>query len=324
MIYNYKKAFIHDELETKKIKDFKYHVFTQKDFDNYVQEIKEKEDIDVKVIANTKLERVKEEDLDGNKDYLLIHTYYFELLKEKDKKAKFYIPIEKDEFIRVEKKNILPIILLLIGCGVILSASFIIKHPDDISPDPIKSDESQQVGEGDPITTENSDFYQESTIIPGYAKIEADSERNLIPLSNPEENTVKFVYTILVKESEVVDKTFDDYSEAANYIIDNSVEYTNYKDGNNYTLKDSNGDITNYLIEYKAKENDTKTDVIKTTYKVVYFSDGIEPGYHIDWNCYESLGVGDFETQFRISTYDVDTSVQCYGAVQNVHIVVNN
>ena len=324
MIYNYNKSFLHDELETRKIKDFKYRVFTQKDFDDYVQEVKENENIDVEVIFNTKLEAIKEDKLDDNKDYLLIHSYYFELLKESDKKAKFYIPIEKDKFIRVEKKNILPIILLLIGLGFIFTIGFIVTRPKEPIPTPIQSDEQQQIGTGDPITTNNSDFYQESTIIPGYAQIEATSKSNLIPLSNPEENTVKFVYTILVKESEVVDKTFDDYSEAANYIIDNSVEYTNYKDGNNYTLKDSNGDITNYLIEYKAKENDTKTDVIKTTYKVVYFSDGIEPGYHIDWNCYESLGVGDFETQFRISTYDVDTSAQCYGAVQNVHIIVNN
>ncbi len=330
MVYYFSKNFRHDDLESQKIKDETFRVFTQEDFDNYIEQIEEEDDKkEVKVIKNTTLHEINPDKMEDDKDYLIIGKLCFTLKDEKDCKAKFYIPIDELTFIRVEKKAIIiPFIILLLVLGALIGGSIFwlrgcnSDEPGDDPIDPLAMDASQKEGEGDQMRTPDSDFYQESTVVPGYAEVEATSKAALIPLSNPEENTVNFVYTILVNENSEVVKSFDDAAEAAAYAKENTKQYSNVREGDAYKLEDQDGNRTTEFIEYKTEANGNKTDVIKNTYKLLYFSDGIAPGNHIDWNCYEYLGVGTFDLQFRISTYDVNTSSQCYGAIQPVHVVI--
>lgn len=325
MLLMYNKSFMHEDLVKEEIKGQKIKVFKPEDFDNYVKQVKDKEGKDVEVVFNTKLKSTKPDTNEDDKNYLVIEDTYFEVTDKKDKSAKFYIPIDEYTFIRVEKGGILPIILILLLLGLLIGGLFVYtnnKPVEDEPNNPLTMDDSQKEGQGEEIRTSDSEFYQESTVVPGYAEIEATQEAALIPLSNPEENTVNFVYTILNEKSSTVDKTFDDADAAYAYVNENTVTYENYKDGNTYAMKTPDGSITSEFVEYKTEENNGKIDVIKKVYDVVYFSEGIAPGNHIDWNCYQYLGKGDFNVQFRISTYDVETSSQCYGAVQSVHIVI--
>ncbi len=325
MLLMYNKSFMHEDLVKEEVKGQKIKVFKPEDFDNYVKQVKDKEGKDVEVVFNTKLKSTKPDTNEDDKNYLVIEDTYFEVTDKKDKSAKFYIPIDEYTFIRVEKGGILPIILILLLLGLLIGGIFVYtnnKPVEDEPNNPLTMDDSQKEGQGEEIRTSDSEFYQESTVVPGYAEIEATEEAALIPLSNPEENTVNFVYTILNEKSSTVDKTFDDADAAYAYVNENTVTYENFKDGNTYAMKTPNGDITSEFVEYKTEENNGKIDVIKKVYDVVYFSEGIAPGNHIDWNCYQYLGKGDFNVQFRISTYDVETSSQCYGAVQSVHILI--
>ncbi len=325
MLLMYNKSFSHEDLVKETVKDLKIKVFKPEDFDTYVKQIKDSQDKDVVVAFNTKLKSVSPDTDTDSKDYLAIEDKYFEVLPAKDKKASFYIPIDEYTFVRVEKKNVLiPILLVcLTGCVLIGGSIWYNNRPIEEEPNtPIEMDDSQQTGQGEEIRTSDSEFYQESTVIPGFAEIEAAQGADLIPLSNPEENTVNFVYTILKEESSEVDKTFTDATEASNYISENTVEYKNVEENGQYLLELPNGEKTTEFVEYKTKENGDKIDVVKNTYKLVYFTKGIAPGNHVDWPCYEYLGSGDFNVQFRISTTDVETDAQCYGAVQSVHIMI--
>ena len=324
MLLMYNKSFMHEDLVKETVKNEKIKVFKPEDFDNYVKQVKEKENKDVEVVFNTKLKSVKPDADDESKNYLIISETYFELIDKKDKAAKFYISVDEYSVIRVEKSGIFPIIIALLLAGLVVGGIFVyINKPAKEDPNnPLDMDTSQQTGQGEEIRTSDSEFYQESTVIPGYAEIEASKKAALIPLSNPEENTVNFVYTILNTKSSSVDKTFDNASDASAYVSENTVAYENVEENGKFFLKTPSGEKTTEFIEDKKEEKDGKVNVIKNVYDLVYFSKGIAPGNHIDWNCYDYLGTGDFNVQFRISTYDVETSSQCYGAVQTVHIII--
>ena len=44
MVYYFGKSFKHEDLESKKIKDENFRVFSQEDFDDYVEEVDELSD----------------------------------------------------------------------------------------------------------------------------------------------------------------------------------------------------------------------------------------------------------------------------------------
>lgn len=322
MVVYYSKSFNHEDLIKEEIKGEKFRVFKESDFKDYVKQVKDEKE--VKVIFNTVLHRVNPKNMEDDKNYIFINKLCFELKEEKNKKGKYYIPVSDTEFVRVETSfPIIILLLLLLGAIVVGGTIYLTKNPPTKPVDPITMDEQQKEGEGQQIQT-NSEFYQESTVVQGYAEVQATSKAALIPLTNPEENTVNFIYTILLTKDSQVVKTFDDMTAAYEYVRENKFDYKNVKDGNDYKLEDQNGNLTTEFVEYKPITNESgKVDVFRNTYDLIYFSDGIAPGNHVDWNCYEYLGVGTFDLQFRISTFDVVTSEQCYGAIQPVHIEIS-
>lgn len=167
---------------------------------------------------------------------------------------------------------------------------------------------------------------QESTSIPGYAQVSASKDRPYLSLYNPPENTVNFVYTITKPIDTVQEDIFTTAEQAQTYINDYAVTYENFYNAetNEYLLKDSTGNVTDILTEYKSIANTDGTyTVIKVTSKMIYFTNGIAPGKAVDWNVYDSLGQGSHKVQIRITTYDVETNVQCYGAIQDTTITVS-
>ena len=322
ILYKYKKL-KNKELIYKKIKDTKIKVFQPDDFKDYVRDM-ENHDIEVEVIANTTLKQVSDDNLDENEDYLYINGYNFELKEEKNKNAKFYIPISDTEFIRVEKKSFLfLIILLLLFAALIFGAITIKKQPIERNPEIELEDDGDW--DGEMPRTEDSQEYQESTIIPGFAEIKVSGQATLVPLMNPEDNTVNFVYLILEEMSSNIVKTVNSADEAFDFINNNNVNYQNYQDNaGRYMLQDpSTGKTFDIIKEYSYNQTDDAFEIIEKEFKVVYFSKGIAPGKKTDWNVVENLSAGIHNCEFRISTYDVETSAQCYGAVQPVKIIVN-
>ena len=297
------------------------------DFEDYKKAVEETGNT-VTVIGNTKLKPVKED----NDNYILIQGKKFEVTDGKMCAAKGYIPVGNYLFVRLEKTYLMGIIIAgscgIAACGVIVGWAIALPLQQSV-PATTSSllmesgsdwDGQQHLNGSDSISS------QENTAIPGYAQVSAGKDRPYLSLYNPPENTVNFVYTITKPLDTVQEDTFTTAEQAQKYINSHSVTYENYYNAetNEYQLKDSNGNVTDILTEYKSIANTDGTyTVIKTTSKVIYFTNGIAPGKAIDWNVYDSLGQGSHKVQVRISTYDVKTNVQCYGAIQDTEITVS-
>lgn len=45
-------------------------------------------------------------------------------------------------------------------------------------------------------------------------------------------------------------------------------------------------------------------------------------GNQVLWNAHNSLGTGEYTLKFVVSTYDIETGGECYGAVQTVEATI--
>lgn len=220
------------------------------------------------------------------------------------------------EFIVCKSILIIPLILLLLfilsgfmtGCPVVNNEPIpLIIGDKDIIDEP---DESQQ----------------EQTTIPGFSKITVTENTPNVQLYNCEGNTVYFVYTITQPLNNEVVGTYEELEKAWEYINNEKQSYENYYDeaNNKYLLKNSNGEYTDVLTEYKLEESGSKYNVVKYESRVLFFTDAISPGKCSakDWNAYESLDSGEYDIQFRISTFDIDTHVSCPSPTVNVKVTV--
>lgn len=333
MILNYNDIG-HKNLEEYKKEKIEIKVFKPKQFDEYKEEM-EKRDISVSVVRNTKLKELKEDSEEVKKgEYLVIADKKYKVIKERGRVAVGYIPIDESRFVRIES-NLL-IFILLFGLGALLIGSLLIPigGEEPIIPLPdieMDSGADDWDGEGNK-TGEDSVAEQENTIIPGFSTFKATKEASLIKLYNFPENTVNFVYTITkeinnekVKEFELTNEDeLDNITIVQKFITDNTITYENYYDEstNNYLLKDQYGELTDVLVEYKVVVENDKYVVYKHESEVIYFTKGIAPNKSVDWNAYESLGVGVHKVQFRIAPYDVETNALTYGAIQDVTITI--
>lgn len=324
MILNYADIG-HKNLEEYKKKKVQIKVFKPKQFDEYKEEM-EKRDISVSVVRNTRLKELKEDSDEVKKgEYLVIDNKKYKLIKERGRVAVAYIPIDETRFVRIETNAIIFIILLGVLMGGICLFSQVGTGDDPIIPLPdieMDSEAEDWDGEGNK-TGEDSVAEQENTVIPGFSTFKATKEASLIKLYNLPENTVNFVYTITKPTDSKAVESFDNLDEAQKYVSKNTITYENYYDeeAGNYLLKDSTGNLTDIMVEYKIVKED-KYIVYKEESEVIYFTKGIAPNKSVDWNVYNSLGIGVHELQFRISTYDINTNVACYGAIQNVVITI--
>lgn len=167
---------------------------------------------------------------------------------------------------------------------------------------------------------------QEYIKIPGFSEITVTKDTPNVQLYNCEGNTVYFSYTITQPLSDEVVGTYDSMEKAQEYINGARQSYEHYYDGANdkYLLKNSAGECTDVLTEYKMEENGSGYDVVKCESKVLFFTDAISPGKSSakDWNAYESLDSGEHDIQFRISTFDIETHESCSSSTVNVSVTV--
>lgn len=303
------------------------HILKPDDFEDYKKFIEESGN-NVTVIGNTKLKPIK----DNDNNYIIIQGKKFEVTDGKQCLAKGYIPVGNHQFVRLEKTYLMGIIIAgscgIAACGVIAGLAIALPLQNSV-PATTSSllmesgsdwDGQQHLNGSDSISS------QESTSIPGYAQVSADKDRPYLSLYNPSKNSVNFVYTITKPMDTIQEGTFSTVQQAQDYINSQAITYENYynSETNDYQLKDSTGNVTDTLTEYKSIANTDGTyTVIKITSKIIYFTNGIAPGKAVDWNICNSLEQGKHEVQIRISTYDVETNVQCYGAIQDTTISVS-
>lgn len=274
----------------------------------------------VSVVRNTRLKKVKDQN-QCNDEYIEADDIKYQLKDEKNKPAKGYIHVGDNRFVRFER-NLFPLILLLLLAAALIAICLLHKTPETIS--------RPHAGGEDYVadTQQSSAPSQESTTIPGYAKIKADKTASIIKLYNPKENTVNFVYMITDEPSVEDVKTCSSIDEAQKYIDKRKNSYTNYYDKNQkkYELKAEDGSVTDTLTDYKIVQDESSSGsytVQKSSAKVLFFTERIAPGKCIKWDAYKALKTkGLHNVQFIISTYDVDTDEACTGSTQNVDITI--
>lgn len=297
------------------------------DFEDYKKFLEESGNT-VTVIGNTKLKPVKGDS--GN--YIIIQGKKFEVTDGKICSAKGYIPVGNHQFVRLEKTYLMGIIIAgscgIAACGVIVGLAIALPLQQSVptTTSSLLMESGSDWNGQQHLNGEGSISSQENTSIPGYSRVSANKDRPYLSLYNPPENTVNFVYTITKPLDTVQEDTFTTAEQAQTYINDHAVTYENFYNAetNEYLLKDSTGNVTDTLTEYKSIANTDGTyTVIKITSKIIYFTNGIAPGKAVDWNICSSLEQGKHEVQIRISTYDVETNVQCYGAIQDTIITVS-
>ena len=297
------------------------------DFEDFKKNLEESGNT-VTVIGNTKLKPVKGDS--GN--YIIIQGKKFEVTDGKICSAKGYIPVGNHQFVRLEKTYLMGIIIAgscgIAACGVIVGLAIALPLQQSVptTTSSLLMESGSDWNGQQHLNGEGSISSQENTSIPGYSRVSANKDRPYLSLYNPPENTVNFVYTITKPLDTIQEDTFTTAEQAQTYINDHAVTYENFYNAetNEYLLKDSTDNVTDTLTEYKSIANTDGTyTVIKITSKIIYFTNGIAPGKAVDWNICSSLEQGKHEVQIRISTYDVETNVQCYGAIQDTIITVS-
>ena len=297
------------------------------DFEDYKKSVEESGNT-VTVIGNTKLKPVKGD----NNNYIIIQGKKFEVIDGKMCSAKGYIPVGDNQFVRLEKTYLMGVIIAsscgIAACGVIVGLAIALPLQQSVpaTTSSLLMESGSDWDGQQHLNGEGSVSSQENTSVPGYARVSAGKDRPFLSLYNPMENTVNFVYAITKPMDTVQEDTFTTAEQAQKYINSHAVTYENFYNAetNEYLLKDSNGNVTDTLTEYKSIANTDGTyTVIKVTSKMIYFTNGISPGKSVDWNVYDFLGQGSHKVQIRITTYDVETNVQCYGAIQDTTITVS-
>ncbi len=303
-------------------------IFEKDDFKSYVKALEDNNKY-VHIVARTALREIdSKDDEDTDEDWVEIPDENGELKKFKiyNKRHRLrtvgYLPLSEMEFIQIESG--LPFLILLIPITLaIVAAVWLNFNPSGIPP--IEEDDMEDWDGNSHMNGENSDASTESTTIPGFANITVNKSSPSVQLYNPPENTVRFVYTITEQTSKKVLKTFDTSADAMSYVSEHEPKYKNdYSSEGRYQLIDlkTNKAIDTY-VEYTVKESvNHKFTVTKTKSKVIYFTKEIKPGKAVNWNATEQLEPGTHDLEFRISAYDVDTDMQCYGVVLDVKAVI--
>lgn len=320
MVIHY-QAISHEKTKPFTKNDIACHIFDEKDFKDYKKEL-ENQNRYVHVLANTCLKPVNKK---SNQNMIEItKEKRFQIHKHRHRFHTIgYIPVSETDFVRIESGiPLLYIFLLLLLC--ITTAIYMEFNPKIPNNPSIDMDNTHDWDGNEHQNGDASDETQDNTVIPGFASIKADSTASNVQLYNPKENTVNFVYTILEYISETKVETVESIDDAQKYITKYTHDYQNDNSSENrYLLIDkTTNETTDTYVTYKATEKDDRYVITKQTYKIVYFTKGIAPGQAVDWNIYQSLGTGNYDLQFRISTFDVETNQPCYGAVLDVKATI--
>lgn len=303
-------------------------IFKKDDFKEYKKNLEDSGKI-VHVMANTSLKEIKDDDdKKEKKDYVKIpdkdgKSRCFKIYQKRHRmKTVGYMPVSEYDFILIEKG--LPILIWLIPIliGLLIGLCIAFRPSDSANNIPL-DDGADWDGEAHKNGS-NSQASAETITIPGFSSITVDKNSRELQLYNLDNNTVNFVYTITENLSEENVGSFDTQEEAMTYIADNEHKYQNdYSTEGDYKLIDmETNEPTDIYTEYKSQEDNGKFNVVKTESKVIYITKAIAPGKAINWDVLSSLDAGEHNLQFIISTYDVDTNVQCYGAVLDVKATV--
>lgn len=309
-------------------------IIKPKFFKKYRKLLKESNNQSVRVTACTDLEKLSQEYMEkhSKEDFLSVkepdwEEKFYKIYNLEDKLfftyTKGYIAVSETEFIEVcgnwlfflswALLGIIWVILLVMLCGDKTAP------PED--PNSLKVDDSQTSWNGEMPNTTGNIPEQEDIEIPGFYRFNATAEAGNVPLYNPENNTVYFQYDIYEIVNTVEVGTYETAPEAQQYITENSTAYTLNKD-NGYYLTDENGNKVDTVLSYKSVPSGDSYTVIQEELRAVYATDMVSPGNQVLWNAHNSLGTGEYTLKFVVSTYDIETGGECYGAVQTVEATI--
>lgn len=196
LIYSVK--LLEEQITSKTItkKDETFQIVTKKEFDKIPEDKKS-------VVAKTSLKEYTNQDKKNDKIKLKINKSEFVCEEGTSNYIEGYIYVGNNEYICLNK-NILPIIILLLGVIAAISISFVAYEQLKPVPEPVY--EQQEIADGEkwdgqlPINGKEQEASTESIEIPGYAELYANAENPNIQLVNPDLNTVYFKYIIYENE----------------------------------------------------------------------------------------------------------------------------
>ena len=297
-------------------------IIRPKAFQEHADRLEKEEGRYISIIRNTWLKKVDEKDvekrLEDGDDLLLMNGRHYELSKSRDWTCAGYIALSDDRFIRVEYNILFLILWPLLGFILFLWALTLILGLKSCSvADAWKPDLDGQASE---YTGPQADIpvEQESIVIPGFYKFTATEGGNNLQLYNPEGNTVYFQYEVYKVESSRTEASFPDIESAQAYVAEHNTEYTCEAEDARYVLKDADGNLLDSVILYRAMGDGDVYDVLAEEASILYQTKLISPGQQVLWDAYGALGKGQHDIKLKVSTYDIETGAECYGAIQTV------
>lgn len=311
------------DLEEKSYRKHKgLRVIRPKAFHAY-QDRLEKDGKYATVIRNTKLKAVDGKEvrdrLDKGEDILSASDgCHYELKKVRDWPKAGYIAVAEDRFVCCEHGSLI-FLLFFLGLSALL-ALLLMRTPEI----PGNAWEPDLDGQASEYTGPQADAptEQESIVVPGFYRFTATEGGNSLQLHNPDGNTVYFQYDIYLVDDARTAASFPDLDSAQAFVEEHSAEYGCRPEGDGYVLCDADGNAMDSVTLYRAVGNGTGFDVLEEEVSALYQTKLIGPGQQVLWDAYHGLGLGTHQIKLKVSTYDIETGAECYGAIQTVEAEV--
>lgn len=275
------------------------------------------------VIRSTKLKAVDGKEvrdrLDKGEDILsAADGCHYELKKVRDWPKAGYIAVAEDRFVCCEH-GFLIFLLFFLGLSALL-ALLLMRTPEI----PGNAWEPDLDGQASEYTGPQADAptEQESIVVPGFYRFTATEGGNSLQLHNPDGNTVYFQYDIYLVDDARTAASFPDLDSAQAFVEEHSAEYGCRPEGDGYVLCDADGNAMGSVTLYRAVGNGTGFDVLEEEVSALYQTKLIGPGQQVLWDAYHGLGLGTHQIKLKVSTYDIETGAECYGAIQTVEAEV--
>lgn len=301
-------------------------IIKPKAFQEHADRLEKEEQAYVSIIRNTWLKMVKDKDVEkrreADEDMLRIGDAHYELSKSRDWPCAGYIAVSRDRFIRVERNILLLILWVLLFFILVAGSISVILGLKSCSvtnawdPD-IDQSAQEYTGKLDDVPVE-----QESIVVPGFYRFTATEGGNSLQLHNPDGNTVYFQYDIYLVDDVRTAASFPDLDSAQAFVEEHSAEYGCRPEGDGYVLCDADGNAMGSVTLYRAVGNGTGFDVLEEEVSALYQTKLIGPGQQVLWDAYHGLGLGTHQIKLKVSTYDIETGAECYGAIQTVEAEV--
>ena len=209
-------------------------------------------------------------------------------------------------------KWIIFLLLLLLLLNIIILIIIFYHSSDEKTVVPIQMDQTTQTISNNDVSSSSG----RSATIPGFTDVTVTEKNPYIPLANPAENDVNFIYMIsqIIDTSEI---SFQSENDAALYITEHRKDYKlSYdNDSQTYQYYTPDGVLADIMHDYEIVNRENAYIVKDITSKNIFASKGIAPGQEISWDAYNAILDGENTYFFRISIFDNNIETPKIGTV---------